>query len=155
MTATVPAKVQPPGFTSWGYFFTIRREMNRTLEERVWDLKNKLHDMRVTATLKRAVHATRGAWETREDYMIPIETRVRLVMVSRFGDIGITEHLDSVHYTSRIGSNGAFPDSDGPNDGDYDDIIGDVQGLPVDWPEDPDPEGLTEGHPHHNCGDKT
>ena len=82
----------------------------------MWDkfghLKDKLHDMMVTATLRKDVDAV--------DRILPAGTRVRIVMMSRFGDVGITEQLDQTSYCARIGSP--------RNPGEVEDLLEDIEG---------------------------
>lgn len=59
--------------------------------------------------LKQGVMAHRylGGWKDGEpmtdDYLIPEGTTVKIVMVSRFGDVGITDRLeDERNYVSRV-----------------------------------------------------
>lgn len=57
------------------------------------------------ATTTRLIHASRyeGRMMTRVQYEIPAGTTVRIVMVSRFGDVGITDDLQSsTGYGSRV-----------------------------------------------------
>lgn len=55
-----------------------------------------LHENQVTATLAKDADAV--------DQTIKAGTKVRLVMVSRFGDVGITDKMDSVNYIARVGN---------------------------------------------------
>lgn len=48
-------------------------------------------------------------------------TKVRLVMVSRFGDVGITDKMDSVNYIARVGNE--------RNPGDLETWFNNIEGL--------------------------
>lgn len=92
--------------------------------DKFWHLKNKLHDMMVTATLKKEVDAV--------ERIIPAGTKVRIVMMSRFGDVGITDQLDETGYCARVGGPD-FVMADGMianprNPGEVEDLFEDIQG---------------------------
>lgn len=84
--------------------------------DKFWHLKDQLHDMMVTAILRRDVDAV--------DKVLLIGTKVRIVMMSRLGDIGITDKLDQTSYCARIGGG-----DDVRNPGNVEDLFGDIQGM--------------------------
>lgn len=97
--------------------------------DKFWHLKNKLHGMMVTATLKKDVDAL--------DKIIPAGTRVRIVMMSRFGDVGITDQLENTGYCARVGGEGDGIEvelSQPRNPGEVEDLFEDIRG----WVEDMD-----------------
>jgi len=71
-----------------------------TLFEKLWMLDKfedgGLHTKRVLTTLAKEVDAV--------DEKIPAGTNVRIVMVSRFGDVGITYNLNETGYVARVGN---------------------------------------------------
>lgn len=87
--------------------------------DKFWPLQDKLHDMMVTATLKKDVDAV--------ERTIPAGTRVRIVMVSRFGDVGITDQLDHTGYCARVGS--YKDEKDVRNPGNIEDLFDDLTGI--------------------------
>ena len=65
--------------------------------EELWEVKNKLPETMITAVLKKDVDAVAR--------VIPSGTKVRIWMVSRFGDVGITDDLSTSAsgYDARVG----------------------------------------------------
>lgn len=87
--------------------------------DKFWHLKDKLHGMMVTATLKKDVDAVKKT--------LPAGTRVRIVMMSRFGDVGITDQLDQTSYCARVGGD-PMQIGNVRNPGEVEDLFDDIQG---------------------------
>ena len=91
--------------------------------DKFWHLKDLLHGMMVTATLKKDVDAV--------EKIIPAGTKVRIVMMSRFGDVGITDQLDETGYCARVGGEGMMVGDElcqPRNPGEVEDLFDDIQG---------------------------
>ena len=85
----------------------------------IWQYKNKLPETFIFATLKKDVDAV--------SRIIPAGTRVRIWMVSRFGDVGITDNL-----TSAIGYDARVDCENNPthrNTGQFDDWFENLSGM--------------------------
>lgn len=91
--------------------------------DKFWHLKDKLHGMMVTAILKKDVDAV--------EKILPAGTKVRIVMMSRFGDVGITDQLDRTAYCARVGGDPWVIDGKEMavrNPGEVEDLFDDIQG---------------------------
>lgn len=91
-----------------------------TIIDKFWHLKDELHDMMVTATLRKDVDAV--------EKVLSAGTRVRIVMMSRFGDVGITEHLEQTSYRARVGGH----EKELRNPGEAEDLFSDITGMDED-----------------------
>lgn len=101
------------------------------LFERLWELKNNLPGTIIHAVLKRDVEAVEYDGHPLEDKTprlrtIPKGTKVRIWMVSRFGDVGITDNLNGYGYCARVGSYGHEEKTQVRNPGDLEEYLAEV-----------------------------
>lgn len=102
-----------------------------TLYERLWEFKKDLPGTVIHAVLKKDVEAVEydgHPWEIKVPRLrtIPKGTKVRIWMVSRFGDVGITDNLNGHGYCARVGS---FPGEESTavrNPGDLEEYLAEV-----------------------------
>jgi hypothetical protein len=92
-----------------------------TIDDKFWHLKGLLHDLYVTATLVKDVDAV--------EKILPAGTRVRIVMMSSFGDVGITDKLDEMAYCARVGGEPLADGMNPRNPGNLDDLFTDITGM--------------------------
>jgi hypothetical protein len=91
-----------------------------TIDDKFWHLKDMLHGLHVTATLLKDVDAVERTLLT--------GTRVRIVMMSRLGDVGITDKLGETGYCARVGGE-ALDGMQPRNPGNLDDLFKDITGM--------------------------